>query len=331
MLKRLFLIMMLCLPLWALSACSEVVVSSAPEPVVVNVTVAAELEGEMSLAVDVFGEKLEELSGGRITAEVSYTENPLDDLTKGADFAYLPNELVAMANSDFLSFSSPYYFTGYDDMTMTLNSDTFLSEIHEQSVSLMDASPVRAYYAGSRVLVNARELPLSTPDTLTDIELYGYGGDDVMTYYFREAGADVVTKTEQELIDGFSSGIFPHIEINRSALDKLTLPPRATKLYITESYHHFAVNWMFITESGRQRFTNDDMAVINEALAYSLGESDGAVLELEQSALENAASYELIASDYSAYSELSANILSISVRYSILWNWELYHFAKGLI
>ena len=134
------LLLCLFLPLLA-SACRQESVPIRPTTVL-QLAVQRGISSESAAGLDCFTNKVRELSGGEMIVETLPSDDVLDSLDRGCALILASNTEIARADSNFSSYTSPFYFYDYNHLTLTLNSERFRKIISDEALSLLGALPV---------------------------------------------------------------------------------------------------------------------------------------------------------------------------------------------
>ena len=82
-------------------------------------------------SISVFCDKVAVLSGNTIVIEPISEKYPIAALDAGGDFAVMSSTTISRGDGNFKIFESPFYFSDYKQLTLTLNGENFLKLIKE--------------------------------------------------------------------------------------------------------------------------------------------------------------------------------------------------------
>lgn len=283
-------------------------------------------------ALEVFSRKTLEISDGALGILIKESEDPLAELDAGCDLIFSPNSLEERVNGNFSSYTSPFYFRDYTHLSLTLNSAGFQESVDEMTRSLMNASPLGAYYGGNSVFVTGTAFYLSEPEEFEGVKVYLAPDNAALEYTLEHLGAEIAVKSDEDRLEGFLAGSYASIEWERSRLEELSIPRVEKPFYVCDSFHHAKIDWLMLSGTTEERLTEEQMAVLTEAAAYSIAANDRAVLELEEKGFDYIVSLGCQSGtvNYLNFSDRADDILGGSARYANLWDWENHRLVKNL-
>ena len=276
-------------------------------------------------------DKTAELSDGALLLDVVASEDPIVLLDGGSDLLFAPNEVIARANGNFLSYSSPFYFFDYNHLSLSLNSESFQKLTNETTRSLLGAEPLGALYDGNSMLLTIRSEVPDSPDALEGMKFY-LEENELQTYLFEEFGAEVVERSLDERIEGFNSGRYHSIECDTLALERIELPPKGHGISAYESFQRARINWVMLSVETKANLTEWEQAILSEAMAYLIAQNDGAVRAAEQRGYEHLRALDgtIMTVSYGEFSEAADRILIDSSWYNGLWDWTLHEAVREI-
>lgn len=316
------LLLCLLLPVF-LSACEGETAQTVPTTVL-QLAVQRGLSSEAMAGLDSFAGKVRELSNGELVIETASSEDVLDSLDQGCALILASNTEIARADSNFSSYTTPFYFFSYQHLTLTLNSDRFREIISDGTLSLLGALPIAAFYDGNSVILSSGPLSFDTVDQFEGADLT-IANDPILADLLRGFGARVrIREEESQRLEGFCQGSDPAIECRISSLSALTELPDNQPFTVCQSFHRARINWIMLSEAVRQQLTPRERAILTEAAAYAIAQNDQLVLQAEEKALLAA---EALGGDeatviFGEFFEPTEQILRASERYNSIWNWE---------
>ena len=283
--------------------------------------------------LDMFIAKVDDVSDGRVRIEKSACDDPIAALDEGSDLIFAPNADAARANGDFLAYTSPFYFLDHTHLTVTLNSDSFRSLIEEKTSSLLGASPLAAFYGGSRIFLSDESDLLDDCEGWQDVRASVSSEEDLLAVVLESLGAEVSLRSPDELMEGFLDGRYRTIDCETRELKNL-VSGKINNADITgfTSFHAASVGWLLLSDTARDSLTEFEYAVLREAAAYGLAENDGAILAEEQEAMEYASALgvEVYPIRYDDFCERADIAFLGAVRYRNLWDWETHDAVRLL-
>lgn len=162
-------------------------------------------------AMEVFAQKVEELSEGSITVRVYHsgslfsTENEFDALLNGdVDLAYLSNQTIATKIDYFNMFASGYFFKDYDHMTTTLNGDIGKNIIRKDIEEELGIVPLSSFYLGSRQ-INTTKKPINSYEDMSGL-LLRMPNSPAWLFLGKALGANPTPMSFNEVYTGLSTG-----------------------------------------------------------------------------------------------------------------------------
>ena len=306
-----------------LCGCGQETAQLSPA-VTLTVAVQEGLSSEAMAGLERFCQKIDALSDGEMTIQLVPSPDVLDSLDQGCNLIFASNDEIARADSNFLSYTSPFYFYDYTHLSQTLNSQAFRDLIAEGTLSLLGALPLAAFYDGNSVILSSGPLSFDTADQLEGADLT-ISNDPILSDLLRGFGARVrIREEESKRLEGFCSGSDPAIECRITSLSALTPLPEGDRFTICQTFHRARINWIMLSEASRETLTEKQQAVLIEAAAYALAYNDQLVLSAEERALEAA---QALGGDqtsviFGEFLEPVQEILQGIERYNSIWNWE---------
>jgi TRAP-type C4-dicarboxylate transport system substrate-binding protein len=298
-----------------------------------RLSIQKDISSDASRGLDVFIAKVESLSEGRIKIEKSVCDDPIAALDAGSDLVFASNSEITRANGDFLSYTSPFYFSDYTHLTITLNCEEFREETGEKTSSLLGASSLAAFYGGSRMFLSNESDILDVVQGWKEISVGIASDEDLLAVVLRSMGADVSERSQTELMDLFLNGRLRTIDCGVTELTRLSSGKvHDTQIYAYPSFHTATINWLMISDSTLASLDDFEQAVLTEASAYAIAANDTAVREEEEKALSYLDTleiplYEIRYSDFSAQADTA---FQNEVRYRNLWDWQLHSELRSL-
>ena len=316
--------LLLCLFLLLLvPACRQKSIPTRPATVL-QLAVQRGISRESAAGLDCFTNKVRELSGGEMVVETLPSDDVLDSLDRGCALILASNAEIARADSNFSSYTSPFYFYDYNHLTLTLNSERFRKIISDEALSLLGALPLAAFYDGNSVILSSGPLSFDTVDQFEGADLT-ISNDPILSDLLRGLGARVrIREEESQRLEGFCQGGDPAVECRISSLFALTELPDEQSFTVCRTFHRAQINWIMLSETARQTLTAREQAVLTEAAAYAIAANDRLVLSGEAQAI---AAAEKLGGDESTvifgeFFEPIAQVLRSLDRYNSIWNWE---------
>ncbi|MEG1773317.1 MAG: hypothetical protein RR320_00530 [Oscillospiraceae bacterium] len=314
--------------------------SAAPAPVeptrvrTLSLAAQTELSAAAEKGLDCFVRRVAELSDGALTVKITQSNDPIDALDEGCDLMFAPNDVIARANGNFNSYTSPFYFADYKHLSLSLNSESFQKLTGDATGSLLGAQSIGAFYDGNSVMVTIREEMLDTLDQFKGLKIY-IGENALLEEMLTDptlVGAEVTIRTPDARIAGWNSGRCQTIECDTAALTRLDMPDKRTHLNLSETFHAARINWMMLSNHPTQPLTEWERAVITEAVAYAIAANDHAVLAAEQAGLEHMKELgcSFYAPNHSEFCEATDKILTANAKFNNLWDWELHALVRKL-
>ena len=141
-------------------------------------------------AMQVFADKVAELSGGSVTCDVYSdstlfsSENEWDAINTGgmaggADIAYISFQtLSTQPGLEWCEMiGTAYFWSSYEHMTSTLNGPVG-QQIFDKIAEATNVTPINAFYLGSRV-VNTRNKPINAYEDMKGVLLRMPGSEEI--------------------------------------------------------------------------------------------------------------------------------------------------------
>ena len=278
-------------------------------------------------------EKLEALSGGRLTLLVKEEAEVLDAMLRaGYDLYLITNRTAAEGLEDYGLFSSPYFFEDYDHLSMALGSKRLRDYLAPRTRAALGVEPMAAFYNGSRVFIQAAEPPAASYADLiarspalltTPLGIF----EDLLP------GGRVLE--EERLIDDFARRRTRLIDFDLLRLDALRYPEGVDSLYLVQDFHQADINWLMLATEGSadtEPLSDHELALLSEAVAYALAYHDRAALETEQQQIDAFGarfSESRITGGGRVAGDFRAAIRAMP-KYQNLWNWETYDMLRAI-
>lgn len=301
--------------------------SSASQQRVLTAAVQNGLSDAAMQGFEYFVEKVETISNGSIKIEISFADDILDMLDKGCNIAFASNEEFARANGDFLIYSSPFYFTDYNHLTMTLNSQQFYSAMRNTNLSLLNSMPLGAFYDGNKYIISSREEMYDTIDQYNGRIINIIGEQPLLEEVFDAIGADIKERELEYMLSNFGKNRnISAMECSIDLLGDITKREKVESFHICKSFHSARINWIMLSQPTREELSEYEMAVLTEAMAYAVAKNDSIVISNEQKSLELAEEMGgvMTAPNYNEFFEAAAESIQNSDKFSGLWDWQLY-------
>jgi len=314
----------------ALDAAEE---NTAPQQRVLTAAVQNSLSDASMQGFKCFIEKVESISNGAIKIEPAQGDDVLDMLDKGYDIAFASNAEFARANGDFLIYSSPFYFTDYNHLTMTLNSQQFYSAMRNTNLSLLNSMPLGAFYDGNSYIISSREEMYDTIDQYNGRLINIIGGQSLLEEVFDALGADIKERELDYMLSNFGKNRnISAMECGIDLLGDITKREKVESFHICKSFHSAKINWIMLSQPTREQLSEYEIAVLTEAMAYAVAKNDSIVIAEEQASLEIAEDMggTLTAPNYNEFFEAAAETIQNSDKYSGLWDWQLYNEVRKM-
>jgi len=314
----------------ALDAAEE---NTAPQQRVLTAAVQNSLSDASMQGFKCFIEKVESISNGAIKIEPAQGDDVLDMLDKGYDIAFASNAEFARANGDFLIYSSPFYFTDYNHLTMTLNSQQFYSAMKNTNLSLLNSMPLGAFYDGNNYIISSREEMYDTIDQYSGRLINIIGEQPLFEEVLNALDADVKEREIDYMLSNFGKNRnISAMECSIDLLGDITRREKVESFHICKSFHSARINWIMLSQPTREELSEYEMAVLTEAMAYAVAKNDSIVISEEQKSLEMAEDMggTLTAPNYNEFFEAAAESIQNSDKYSGLWDWQLYNEVRKM-
>lgn len=170
-----------------LCGCGQETAQLSPA-VTLTVAVQEGLSSEAMAGLERFCQKIDALSDGEMTIQLVPSPDVLDSLDQGCNLIFASNDEIARADSNFLSYTSPFYFYDYTHLSQTLNSQAFRDLIAEGTLSLLGALPLAAFYDGNSVILSSGPLSFDTADQIEGADLT-ISNDPILSDLLRGFGA----------------------------------------------------------------------------------------------------------------------------------------------
>lgn len=301
--------------------------------IVLTVAVQNGLSKSALAGLDCFVEKVFELSGGKMAVKKEFCNDLLERLDGGSELAFGSNEEFSRANGDFAIFSSPFYFTDYNHLTMTLNSPQFYEAIENTNISLMNAMPIGAFYDGNRYILSSREEMYDTIDQYNGRTMNILENQPAFEEILENFGSSVRERDEEYMLSNFGKNRnIAAMECEILLLGDITKQEKVESFHICKSFHRAYINWMMLSQTAKEALSDYEQAVITEAIAYAIAKNDNILLTAEEKSLEEAIEMGgvITAPNYSDFSYEAARVLRNSVKNGSIWDWQLYDEVQGL-
>lgn len=332
--KFAFVLAMIILASYILSGCTSVLTPDYErEQMLLRLSIQKGIPKEASDGLDVFISQVESLSDGKIKIEKSMTDDPLTALEKGSDIIFASNSEITRGNGDFLSFVSPFYFSDYTHMTVTLNGGTFKKLMSERTESLIGAQPLAAFYGGSRVLISNEKDTLDVWDEWENVKVSIAPDNDLLMVALEGLNAVVDTENIDEMIPRFLNAKIRTAECEPEALLQITdNMVKTAYICVYDSFHAPRIHWMMVNTEKWEQFDDYARAVITDAAAKALAVNDEAVLLREEGCFEYVESIDIpiYEMDYEDFCEQTDSIYQGSVRYRNLWDWQIHDNIRSI-
>lgn len=328
----LLLLLLLCLPL---SGCFEnsALLSQREPSRQLRLSIPKGASASASEGLDVFITKVDAVSGGRVRIEKSVCDDPVAALDEGSDLVFLTNADAARANGDFTSYTSPFYFRNHTHLTITLNSASFREMTREKTASLLGASPLAAFYGGSRMFLSNESDLLDDIDGWQDLRVAVASGDELLGVVLRSLGAEVIYRDNDDLLESFLDGRSRTVDCAVTELSQLPFSEmHGYAITGFTSFHTASVDWLMLSDETAETLSDFEYAVLLEAAAYALAENDTAILNKETEAVAHAESLgvKLYPILYTAFTGAADTAFQGEVRYRNLWDWENHTAVRAL-
>jgi hypothetical protein len=280
-------------------------------------------------AISVFCEKVALLSDNTLVVESVKVKDPIEGLDVDGDFAVMSSETTSRGDGNFKIFESPFYFSDYKHLTLTLNSENFIKMMKETTGSLLQAKPLAAFYAGNMALLTIRDLSLDVIEQYDGLKI-ATSEDELTTYFFEQIGAETIKTAEHERLAGFYDGKYQTIEFDTLKLCDIKMPVDRTTINICESFHTPRIVWFI--QSNKTKFSKVENAILAEATSYSVANHDSTIKQIEKQGFGHIASLgsSLYVPDHGAFQKNVQTVLEASARYYNLWDWKLYEQIQSL-
>jgi TRAP-type C4-dicarboxylate transport system substrate-binding protein len=278
-------------------------------------------------ALVTFSEKVADISGGSLTVETTYCGDTIAALDAGCDLIFADNAEIARADSDFSAFTSPFYFYDYTHMTTTLNSEAFFSSISERLDSLLGASPLAAFYGGSRAFASNESEFLDVWDAWQGMQVTIGRDSTLLAVVLEGLGASLSERDDEAVLSGFLAGDYRTVECDAAALSRITdTRIRNERVYAYRSFHTARICWLMLGNGTRDSLSDYELAVITEAAAAALAQNDTAIYSAEEEAFAalETLGVPVFETEYDEFNAQATDIFRSGVRYRNLWDWDVY-------
>lgn len=320
--------------IYTLSGCSSVLVpSDEREQLLLRLSIQKGIPQEASDGLDVFISQVEKLSEGKIKIEKSMTDDPLTALDKGSDIIFASNSEITRGNGDFLSFTSPFYFSDYTHMTVTLNGEPFKKLIGDRTESLIGAYPLAAFYGGSRVIISNEKDTLDIWDEWENIKISISPDNELLDVALKGLNAIVNTENIDEMVPRFINAKLRTVECE--PIDLMQISDNMVKtayICVYDSFHAPKIHWMMVNTGKWEALDDYARAVITDAAAKALAVNDEAVLGQEKRCFDYVMSIDIpvYEMDYEDFAKQIDSIYQSSVRYRNLWDWQIHDNIRSI-
>ena len=279
----------------------------------------------------VFINKVSEISNGALKVQLIETDRALEVFDEGHDLFFASNEVMAEADGSFLSYTSPFYFSNYRHMTLTLNSEQFFSLTRETALNLLGAEALAAFYDGSQLFLTIRDETMNNPAELESLKIY-IPDDPLLEYTLNRMGMETTVKTLEDRVDGFNTGYYLTIVCDSLFLENIVLPQRRERINVSQSFATAKINWMMLSAGTKADLSSYEKAVIDEALAYAIALGDRQLETKEENGIEHLKSIGAVITqpNYYEFFEKTDEILEESARYYNLWDWNQHRSIREI-
>lgn len=271
-------------------------------------------------AAGLFSQQVHALSRGKMRLQLVETDNPLERFYAGECDLYLASgQVMAGGSSDFLIYTSPFYFSGYDQGSMTLGSEGFAKLMQERMLSALWSQPLAVLYGGSFVLASAKG-PVSTEEPPGDNV---YVRDERVGFLLERLGFSIRNAGPPESVEAFNNNRAFVLEMPLEELGSLSPPQQ--QLYVMQTPVRTQWFWLMAGETV-SRAGGWERAILQEAASAARAWNDQSLRQCEQEALDIAQGFEggVYAADWSLLHEQARQVLARSSRYINAWDWSLY-------
>lgn len=318
----------------SLIACSSKTNEVVEENVELVLAVENDLSNRAKNTASYFADVANSLSDGLVNISILNVDDPLEALANGADFILAKNKEIARANGDFNIYDSPFYFESYQECTMTLNSPYFYDLIENKTSSLLHAKPLCSLYDGKRCIVSNKNDSLGSFDSWTDYEVSIDDSNEILTMMFETLGADLVFYGYENNVKLFRNGGLKCVECEFGDVQSLPSSMLAySDLTVYNSCHYVNLNWFFINNDTYDRLSPYSFGIIKQAIAESQAFNDSKILDLEKHCEDFISRFRIknVNLNNSEYRQLIENLMKKNIRYSNIWDWDLYYKVKSLM
>jgi len=308
-------------------------IDTPPEQIILTAAVQNGLSDASMQGFEYFIEKVEAISNGYIKIEITQGNDILEMLDKGYDIAFASNAEFARANGDFLIYSSPFYFTDYNHLTMTLNSQQFYSAMRNTNISLLNSMPLGAFYDGNNYIISSREEMYDTIDQYNGRLINIIGEQPIFENVLDDLGADIKDRSIDYMLSNFGKNRnISAMECSIDLLGDITKREKVESFHICKSFHSARINWIMLSQPTREKLSEYEIAVLTEAMAYAVAKNDSIVISNEQKSLELAEEMGgvMTAPNYNEFFEAAAESIQNSDKFSGLWDWQLYNEVRKM-
>lgn len=314
----------------SLTGCQSETKTMAGQSKTLRLVMQPDMSELSKTAIQYFSYKTMLLSKNQLKVVIEEVDNPISELSD-AHFVFITNAEAKKVSSVFSPLESPFYFSDYMHLTISLNSDAFWDLEGDVVRSLIEVEPLGAFYDGSRVLLSSTDNMLDTQDQYVEQKIY-ITQDDMFEYTLIKLGATVYVREQSELIEAFNNGRNRIIECDTLQLDQIKIPPKRNNIVLCESFHKARINWLFLSSENLSSLTTEELSIIKEAAAFAVAQNDELVTSAEEQGIEFVRQLGASSSkpSYSEFSTLTADILRKSAKFSNLWDWENYMLIKEI-
>lgn len=255
------------------AGCAPSSAENEPTPRPVSVTIAVP-KGAGDAALDAAGllaGELGSLSGGGISAEVVQARDISLELRRGTELIFMDNSVMTSYVPFLGMLSAEFLFTGYEHMSMSLNSSETLEVISAPMRESTGYIPAAALYSGSKAILSK-----------------------VMLYDAEDFSGTVSSTADSGLSELFMQLCLVN-ELDRPAdiadeeISWITVspsdgtpPPGFDKaFYFIKSNHQTEVSWLLVKEDFYSSLDDAGSAALAEAAAAASDRYDSLYLKLE--------------------------------------------------
>ncbi len=223
-------------------------------------------------ALDIFSKKLSE-SNGNFIAEYSCEENPIKEMKNGnSQIAIIDSEMLKKYGNEFAFFTTPFYFLGAEQSTMTLNSEKFYDIYEKYFEKNLNCKLLGSVFLSADFMVftkgdlkDLRNENLKTPIIASD--------ENIMRSFFEKnnikvynnenyAGqneyGEIYIKSKNELFEDFLSG---------------------QTIYIPENPFRVNTQWILINNDYWNSLSQNQQYELKNCISYFCGTAETERLE----------------------------------------------------